>query len=252
MARKAGRSKSLKSIIPLYINLKQLRRSDEQPIDHRLIESFIFQTLKRINDSDVETFVDEEFTRGLEEGTWLFLFDSFDEIPDILSSTEADAIIRQYAEAISDFLHRMNRCRGIVASREYRGPRYLGWPKFRILPLTLKRKLELIRRTGLSLKVQKAIIDGISQSATDFRYLTGNPMFLNLLCEFMNKTELPEFPRHTHNIFNDYIWKRLQHDEERLQKRFSKTPSGVREAAEKLAYCMTADTGLGLSPTVSS
>lgn len=54
----------------------------------------------------------------------------------------------------------------------------------------------------------------------------------------------------THHIFNDYVWKRLQHDEERLQQRFAKTPEQVREAAEKLAYCMTADTGIGLSPTL--
>lgn len=250
MARKANGSRSLKSIIPLYINLKHLRRPSKQVIDHKLIEEFIFKALNRINDRDVEDFLAEEFKRGLEEGTWLFLFDSFDEIPDILSSTEADNIIREYAEAISDFLHRMNKCRGIVASREYKGPRFLGWPKFRILPLTLDRKMELIKRTGLKLDVQNVITNGISQSTTDFRYLTGNPMFLNLLCEFMNKKEVPEFPRHTHNVFNDYVWKRLKHDEERLQQRFSKTPAEIRDAAEKLAFCMTADTGIGLSPTL--
>ena len=250
MARKANGAKSLKSIIPLYINLKHLRRASGQAIDHKLIEEFIFKTLNRINDRDVEDFLAEEFKRGLEEGTWLFLFDSFDEIPDILSSTEADNTIRAYAEAISDFLHRMNQCRGIVASREYKGPRFLGWPKFRILPLMLDRKLELIKRTGLRLEVQKVITNGISQATTDFRYLTGNPMFLNLLCEFMNKKEVPEFPQHTHNVFNDYVWKRLQHDEERLQQRFSKTPAQIRDAAEKLAFCMTADTGIGLSPTL--
>ena len=250
MARKANLSNSLKSVIPLYINLKQLRRSADQTIDHNVIEDFIFKTLNRINDRDVEDFLAEEFKRGLEEGTWLFLFDSFDEIPDILSSTEADTTIREYAEAISDFLHRMNRCRGIVASREYKGPRFLGWPRFRILPLTLDRKRELIRRTGLRLDIQKVITNGISQPTTDFRYLTGNPMFLNLLCEYMNKIEIPEFPRHTHKIFNDYVWKRLKHDEERLQQRFSKTPEDIRSAAEKLAFCMTADTGIGLNPTL--
>ncbi|HEX2994764.1 MAG TPA: NACHT domain-containing protein [Anaerolineales bacterium] len=250
MARKASLSKSLKSIIPLYINLKHLRRSPKQAIKLQLIEEFVLETLKRANNRDVEAFLDDEFERGLQEGTWLFLFDSFDEIPDILSSTEADDVIREYAEAISSFLHGMNGCRGIVASREYKGPRFLGWPKFRILPLTLDRKRELIKRTGFRLDVQKAIVNGISQSAADFRTLTGNPMFLNLLCEFMNKKDTPEFPRHTHNIFNDYIWKRLEHDEERLQKRFSKTPAQIRDAAEKLAFCMTADTGIGLSPSL--
>lgn len=250
MAHTAFRSRNLKSVIPLYINLKHLRRPANQPINQQLIYDFVFKSLNRINDRDVEEFLTEEFKLGMEEGTWLFLFDSFDEIPDILSSTEADQVIRDYAEAISAFLHGMNRCRGIVASREYKGPRFLGWPKFRILPLSLNRKMELIRRTGMKLEVQKSILHGISQAPTDFRQLTGNAMFLNLLCEFMNKKEIPEFPRHTHPIFNDYVWKRLQHDQDRLQQRFAKTPQQVREAAEKLAYCMTADTGIGLSPTL--
>ena len=250
MAQRANTSRSLKSIIPLYVNLKHLRRSADQPVDQKLIHEFVFKNLNRINDRDVEEFLTDEFKQGMADGTWLFLFDSFDEIPDILSSTEADHTIREYADAISAFLHGMNQCRGVVASREYKGPRFLGWPKFRILPLSLDRKIELIRRTGLKLEIQKNIIDGISQSATDFRYLTGNPMFLNLLCEFMNKKSIPEFPRHTHLVFNDYVWKRLEHDEERLRKRFAKSPGEIREAAEKLAFCMTADTGIGLSPTL--
>lgn len=250
MAHAAFRSRNLKSVIPLYINLKHLRRPASQPISQQLIQDFVFKSLNRINDRDVEEFLSEEFKTGMEEGTWLFLFDSFDEIPEILSSTEADQVIRDYAEAISAFLHGMNRCRGIVASREYKGPRFLGWPKFRILPLSLNRKMELIRRTGMKLEVQKSILNGISEASSDFRQLTGNAMFLNLLCEFMNKKEIPEFPRHTHHIFNDYVWKRLQHDAERLHQRFAKTPEQVREAAEKLAYCMTADTGIGLSPTL--
>ncbi len=249
MSRKATVSRNLKSVIPLYINLKNLRHSPEQTIDQKLIRDFIYKALTSNNDRDVEDFLAEEFKKGLEEGIWLFLFDSFDEIPDILSSTEADNTIRQYAEAISDFLHGMNKCRGVVASREYKGPRFLGWPKFRILPLTLDRKRELIKRTNLRLAVQKSILNGIAESATDFRYLTSNPMFLNLLCEFMNKKEIPEFPKHTHHVFNDYVWKRLKTDEARLE-RFSKTPGEIRDAAERLAFCMTADTGIGLSPTL--
>jgi hypothetical protein len=250
MARRASDSKNVKSLIPLYVNLKQLRHTPDQKIDQNLIEEFIHKSLNRINDRDIEDFLSEEFRQGIEDVTWLFLFDSFDEIPDVLSSTESDNVIRDYAEAISDFLHGMNNCRGIVASREYKGPRFLGWPKFRILPLALDRKVQLIKRTGLSINSRSIIVDGISQPATDFKSLTGNPMFLNLLCEYMRKSEAPEFPKHTHNVFNDYVWKRLTRDEERLKQRFSKTPAEIRVAAERLAYCMTADTGIGLSPTL--
>lgn len=65
-------------------------------------------------------FVDDEFYSGLKNGTWFFLFNYFDEIPDILGAEDADKIIREYADAIYDFLHGLNACRGVVASRYFK------------------------------------------------------------------------------------------------------------------------------------
>ena len=45
-----------------------------------------------------------------------------------------------------------------------------------------------------------------------------------------------------------YIQKRLMRDQERLLRRFNTDIAEVRIAAEKLAFCMTADRGLGLGP----
>ena len=74
-------------------------------INRELIESFVKQELNRINDRDIEQFLEEEFQVGVKEGTWLFLFDSFDELPEVLSSVEADTTIGDYAQAIDDFLN---------------------------------------------------------------------------------------------------------------------------------------------------
>lgn len=250
MAAKARKSRNLKIRIPIYINLKYLHREDSEHVDRILIEKFVFKTLNRVNDRDIDQYLHEEFNRGIEEGTWFFLFDSFDEIPEVLSSTGADDAIRIYAEAIRDFLHGMNNCKGIVASREYKGPRFLGWPKFRILPLSPSRRTELVKRTGLSLKIQESIIDGLAVSIDDFQNLASNPMFLNLICDYMNKPVAPEFPTHIHMVFQEYIQKRLSRDADRVKQRFNKTPKDIQSAAEKLAFCMTADQGIGLSPTV--
>lgn len=152
------RSRSTQSLIPIYINLKELERQKEISIGRNLISKFVLHCLNRINDRDIEDFLEEEFDRGLEEGTWLFLFDSFDELPEVLSSTEADSTIRAYGETIADFLHGMNRCRGVIASRQFRGPGQLGWPRFRILPLTKKRRFELIRRASLPPAVETTLL----------------------------------------------------------------------------------------------
>jgi hypothetical protein len=251
IARRATKSRSLQSVIPLYINLKNLKREEGKVVDRNFIGDFVLKSINRINDRDIDEFLKDEFQDGLEEGSWFFLFDSFDEIPEILSSTEADNTIRLYAEAIRDFLYGMNKCRGIVASREYKGPRYLGWPKFRIVPLTENRREELIKRTNLPSTIQENIHAGISFASVEFRAMTSNPMFLSLLCEYMQRPDA-EFPQYTHIVYEEYISKRLSRDEDRLKMRFGKLPSELRNAAEKIAFCMTADVGLGLSPTIES
>lgn len=251
MAAKARKSRNLRTRIPIYVNLKYLRRSAEEPVDRNLIERFVFKTLNRVNDRDVDEYLHDEFTRGVSEGTWFFLFDAFDEIPEILSSTGADDVIRSYAQSIRDFLHGMNNCKGIVASREYKGPRFLAWPRFRVLPLESSRRIDLIKRTGLAVNVQKKIIHGLAIAKDDFRVMSSNPMFLNLICDFMNKQVAPEFPKHIHVVFQEYVLRRLTRDEERVQQRFNKHPQDIQDAAEKLAFCMTADQGIGLSPALT-
>ena len=249
MAGKASKSNSIHSVIPIYINLKHLKRKDGQLVNRNFIEDFVLETLRRANDRDVEEFLDEEFNRGLKDGGWFFFFDSFDEIPEVLSSTDSDENIRLYADAIRDFLYGLNICRGIVASREYRGPRLLGWPRLRILQLTSSKKEELIKKVGLHKEVQSAIITGISLSKPEFRSVTSNPMFLSLLCDYMRDRNEIAFPEHTYSVFENYIQKRLFRDKDRIEKRFSKTIQDIRMAAEIFAFCMTNDPDIGLSPS---
>ncbi|MDJ0509802.1 MAG: NACHT domain-containing protein [Crocosphaera sp.] len=246
LAKKANTSNNLKSVIPLYINLKKLER-DSQEIDRNLIESFVIQELNRINDRDIEEFLDKEFYQGLKEGTWLFLFDSFDELPEVLSSVEADEVTRNYAEAIDDFLHSLNnQCRGIIASRQFRGPKHLGWPRFRILPLE-NRRLELIRKAELEPPIEKELIKQWRNASHEIQEMTKNPMFLGILCE--NMRDGGAFPENGHTVFESYLDKRLTRDQERLKKRFNLEPNEVRAIAEQVAFCMTLDKNLGLSPT---
>lgn len=250
LAERATKSRSPKSVIPLYLNLKELSRAPHDPVDLTLIRSFVLTSLNKANDRDVEQFLEEEFTRGLQEGTWLFLFDSFDEIPEVLSSTEADEVIRAYAGAISDFLGGMNRCRGVCASRHFRGPGQSRWPRFRILPLSEGRRLKLIRQALLPPEVERQLTGHLQMAGPEMRDMAGNPMLLGLLCEYM-KGGLP-FPDNIHTILAAYLEHRLVRDEERVARRYGVGVPGVRAAAESAAFCMAADAGLGLSPARES
>lgn len=247
MAKRAKSVKGTKSIIPIYVNLKELERCEGEAIDRNLIETFVLVSLKRIKDRDVDKFLDEEFDPRIRNGTWFFLFDSFDEIPEVLSSVEVDDVIKNYGNAIEDFLGGMNRCRGIVASRLFRGPKYLRWPRFTVLSLSESRQLQFIRKANLKRVIEDELIGRLVIASSEIQVLASNPLFLGLLCDQMREGH--PFPSNTHVVFENYINGRFTRDKLRLQTRFKLDPHLLRTYAEMIAFYMVADPNLGLSPT---
>lgn len=245
LARRARR-RGFKTVIPLYINLKEIDRTPGTPVDRALIQDFAMKALNRVHDRDVDAFLQSELRSGMLEGAWLFLFDSFDEIPEILGSTEPDAAIQQYTRAIEDFLHGMNRCRGVLASRSFRGPGGLAWPRFRIQPLTPKQRVRLVLKTNLPRPVQQELLERLPAAAEQMGGQLNNPLFLGLICEHMEGGR--PFPESGYAVFESYIERRLRRDAERIRQRHGRDVETVRRIAEQVAFCMSADAGLGLSP----
>src|SRR5271165_481539 len=244
----AIRSRSKHSLVPIYVNLKGLERHRMQSVDRALIEEFVLSTLRAANDRDIDEFLDAEFKIGMQEGSWLFLFDSFDELPDVLSSTEADDIIRNYADAIHDFLHGLNRCRGVIASRLFRGPGGgLGWPRFRIQPLSRERRIGLVKKVNLDPDAERDFLDWMDSAGSEFYLMLNNPMFLSLICNHVKSKQPP--PSNAHAAFETYVQTRLTRDEERLKQRYGFDPAHLRKIAEKVAFCMAAEVRLGLTPS---
>jgi NACHT domain len=244
-ARRALHSPSLTSVIPLYVNLKTLE-ADGASVDADLIDRFVRTTITAKATHEVVDYFDREFARGTEAGTWLFLFDSFDEIPDILSSTEHDGVVGEYSDAIYNFSHGMRACRTVVASRYFRAPPSQGWPTFRILPLTPKRQIQLLKRTdpdGADERLLRAQLPLVESSLAE---LGTNPLFLSLLCDYVAR--LHRFPANVHEVFESYITQRLDGEVVRLQTRYHTTSGHVRLVAERVAYCMANDPALGLEP----
>lgn len=248
MAKKAKSSYNLGSVIPIYVNLKEFDRPNGVDVNRNLIESFVLKTLKSMSDSNIDQYIDDEFQKGIRNGTWFFIFDSFDEIPDVLSSTEADQAVKTYGDAIDDFLHGSNHCRGIIASRKFHGPEYLKkleWSKFSILSLSEKYRHQPIQHSGLPSKLAKELLGQLGEGNPTIRSMASNSLFLALLCEHM-KSGKP-FPPNVHTVFETYIENRLTRDDTRLHRRFGVDTTLIRATAETIAFCMTADTRL--SPT---
>jgi hypothetical protein len=244
LALRVKKDPSENGVIPIYLNLKNFR--PKANVDATTVLDFVKTSINRANDRYVEMFLEQEFDRGIDEGTWLFLFDSFDEIPAVLGAVEADEVIAVYANALYDFLSGMNACRGIIASREFRGPKRISWPKFHVLRLTDEQRKDLIEKLDMPSDSEQRILSGIATADPAVRQLADNPLFLALLCEHQRDIEI--FPQNSHIVFENYVAKRFRDDEERVQRRFTLTAQYVREVAEQAAYCMASQPGLGLSP----
>lgn len=244
LAKKACHSRSVSSRIPLYVNLKEFN-PPRRPVDSEAVRDFILESLKRTNDRNIDRFLDEEFDRGLTEGTWLLLLDSFDEIPDVLSATEATGAVEEYAQAIYDFLHGMKTVRAVVASREFRGPNTFRVPRFRVMPLSARRQRDLVRRSGLRPEAADAVYAGLSAADSDLQQMARNPLFLGLICEHV-RTE-NHFPDSAHSAYESYFQRRLTVDEERIRRRYRVDPGLMRRIVEEVAFSMGAVPGIGLS-----
>jgi hypothetical protein len=243
----AARAGGKASVIPVYVNLKDLR-VEAGPVDAELIRSYVLQTIKRANDPDVNAFVDAEFAPGLRAGKWLFLFDSFDEIPAILSATEVNETVQGYAEALFNFIHGLHESRGVIASREFRGPTMPFQAKFRIRNLTEEQKQNLVT-LALSKthpEAARTLIGSLPTADPGIQQLSGNALFLSLLCDHMRRGH--PFPISSHSVFQTYVDARLQKQDRSRIERLRISPARVRILAEQLAYCMTAEPELGLAP----
>jgi hypothetical protein len=232
-ARAAPRSR----VVPLYINLKTLQAADRE-VNADLIRDFVLESLRARGTSYIDRFLHDEFDYGLEHGYWLFLFDSFDEIPAVLASTEYDEAVRQYADAIQGFLEfSLNGCNGVIASRYFRAPPGYGWPTMKIAKLSPSRQAEVIRKANIAEEDRILLEQGLPNADEGVAYLAANPMFLGLLCSFVGERHV--FPETSHEVFEQSIESRLSHDQPSLESR-GVTAEQVRIAAEELAFAMTA------------
>ncbi len=248
LARRVIENPQKHRLIPIYINFKDFRPA-ERPVRSSHIHDFILEQLNQARSRDIERFLEREFDLGTRDGSWIFLFDSFDEIPDVLTAVEAGKIVEEYADAIYDFFHDLNACRGIVATRDFRGPKRFGWPKFEIVPLSLKRRRELIRKANLPRESESELTAGLSSLEPAISQLSENPLFLGLLCEHMREGN--PLPHSAHIVLESFVTHRLNRDSDLVWKRFQISPDELRIGAQEIAFSIASESGLGLSPLKS-
>jgi energy-coupling factor transporter ATP-binding protein EcfA2 len=233
--------------LPIYVNLKEL--APAYPITYSGLREFVLDSVSASATVDIADIVEGRFDEYMRTGRWYFLFDSFDEIPRVMGATEDDPVIEQYAITIHNWLA-SSRCSAVVASRRFRGPRRLAGSRFKIVGLSAARQRLLVRRAYLGAR-QDVTLDGLVKPPPSIADLTSNPLWLGLLISHMRAGG--DFPSHSYQVFETYMNRRIVQSTTR-RRQGGKQKKGtnaqtLRQRAEDIAYCLTADDDLGLVAT---
>lgn len=233
---------------PLYVNLKSVPSGDGDPSEK--LRLCILKSLEE--DCDVAS---ERFEQGCRNGGWLLLLDGFDEIPDVLSATEANEQIGRYARAIRDFCDRLNvdlkhSCQTVIASRPYHGPLYFK-VRFRILPLSNERRNQFIANYGIDGSRARRLIESLVVAPNEIQAWAHNPLTLAMLCDIVRRGH--DLPSSVYALFEIYLEERFSRDAGRIQEIYGGNVTSLRRAAEDIAFVMAAVPGLiSLDPSTSA
>ena len=242
MLERARKSRRMYVPIPLYVNLRELvQNGDAGPAS---IRDFVVDNIRR-GDADTADYVNRNWQVFNEKGGWFFLFDSFDEIPEVLHAANEDAKVEKYGRAIQQFMDGLGECRGVLASREYKSPRALAWPRLKILPLSESLQEELVGNTFLS-REQKLLSMRVLSTSHTATYR--NPLFLTLLCRYVREHDVG--PRNEHQLLYSHIKSLCDRDEDYVMRRWGLSSTALMEGAVELAMVFATSPELGLAPTV--
>lgn len=243
-AEKGRKSNDKNAKVPLYINLREMDSLDSQQINADRVREFVLDNIRR-GDADTSAFVKENWEDYCHRGIWLFLFDSFDEIPAVLHSEAGSHVVRNYSQAIRQFLEGMGECKGILASREFKGPEALPWKKLRILALSGEKQDELISNSFFNTTHMGLVRQHLSRSHSS---IGSTPLFLTLLCRYVRDTN--HAPNNDQDILLQHIERLARREPEYLLRKYKLTPEQLITGAERLAQLFAQDETLSLSPSL--
>lgn len=243
LSGRSSKSRRKNTIIPLYINLKEFPPAPPGGPTVDFVKTFVLDNIRR-GDADTAAYVSEHWNEYKENGAWFFFFDSFDEIPAVLHAASGTAVIQQHAVALRQFLEGMSNCRGVVASREFKGPQNLTWRKIRILSLNAERQEHLISKSFLPEEQKNLIRSHLTDNSSK---LLRNPLFLTLLCRYVKEEN--RCPANDHDLICRHIERLAKRDTEYLKRHYQINSDTLLTGAIKLAVCLAESESMSLAPT---
>lgn len=192
------------------------------------LEAFVIASLKARGDVFIEDFVDRHFRDLWRNGYLFFIFDSFDEIPQLLDVDEESWLIDALSRTLSQFVVTHPQSRGIVASRLFRRPtRELAAEKILdIRPFSEERISQALSRFPRFTHDMKA---QLFRERPDLLSIARNPFLMTLLGIWVE--EHGTLPDTQAQLYESYLRSRLARCQSRLDQHGLSPADVVRDAA---------------------
>lgn len=239
--------------IPIYINLREWHSAPtdsngETPLTMGGLENFITNNLKDRGDLFTERFVDKYFRNLWRSGYLFFIFDSFDEVPELLDADEHSEVINDLSKIIHRFISSSPNSRGVLASRIFRRPTasFQTQKELEIRPLSDHNIAEALDRfPHFSEEIKSALFN----RRGDLIPIVRNPFLMTLLGEWISENH--NLPQTQSDIYEFYLKKRLKECENRIINN-NLTIDEVLAITKQIAWFVFSEPTLGLEAPVSN
>lgn len=232
--------------VPIYVNLREWLRFDQnanrtpdtaawsennKPSVAEL-EQFVRRSVKARGDVFTEDFVDRYFRDLWDHGYLFFIFDSFDEIPELLDVDEESSIIKSLSETLSRFIATNPNSRGVLASRVFRRPTqdFLAEKILEIRPLSEERITNALERFPFFSENTKL---ALFRDHPDLASIARNPFLMALLGTWVEDHR--SFPQSQTQLYESYLRGRLAKSRSRMEQH-NLTQEEVTKGAIDIAW----------------
>ncbi|ANI55032.1 NACHT domain-containing protein [Pseudomonas sp. DR 5-09] len=237
--------------VPIYINLREWVPAEPNGVNHtrfdlKNLEEFVIENVKRRGDVFTEEFVDMYFRPLWRSGRLFFIFDSFDEISELLDADEDSEVINSLSSVISRFISSHPASRGVLSSRVFRRPTqsFLAQKVLEIRPLSESSISEALSRYPQFNDRLRLVL---FRDRLDLIPLARNPFIMALLGAWVKVKQ--ELPSSQAQIYEGYIRNRLDSCSSRL-KNAGVSAQEVLDVSTEVAWFVFSSSAFGLEAPV--
>ena len=241
--------------VPIYVNLREWlpkdgRRSaawtEQSKPTIQELEFFVLDNVKARGDVFTEEFVDKYFRDLWKHGRLFFIFDSFDEIPELLDVNEESWLINALSDVLSRFVSSNPQSRGVLASRVFRRPTqaFLAQKILEIRPLSEERIMQALGRfPAFTQDLQVSLF----RDRLDLIPIARNPFLMALLGEWVS--DYRTLPQTQAQLYENYLKGRLAKCASKIAQ-YGLTDKDVLRGATEIAWFVFESPTYGLEAPV--